>query len=196
MTSRQFYFILATFVISLKIQKMPCIIYDFLGKDSYILFIVYLVINVVEIAVAFYVSQKIRNQRDDKEKKKRFYDILLKFSCIFIALYFILQSILYYEAIQDLFSHILFDNLSWNLFSIFLLGCVFYLASFTFKNIGRVCEIFFPLMMVSLIILSIFGATNSDFSVVFPFQTIKNLDLFKSIEKFNFWFGDFFIVLI
>jgi len=194
-TARQFYLILSTFVISLKIQKMPCILYGYLKKDSYVLFIVFLVINVLEILLAFYISQKIQKDNSDTKKKKGLYNVFLKICAVLIAFYFLMQGILFYEAIQDLFSHILFENLSWKLFSLFLLGSVFYLACFNFDNIGRVCEVSFFLIIGSLIGLALFGFSNTDISEILPFQTIKNVDFLDSMHKFNLWFGDFFVVL-
>ncbi|MBQ8425110.1 MAG: GerAB/ArcD/ProY family transporter [Clostridia bacterium] len=195
MTSKQFYFILAIFVITLKIQKMPCIIYEYLEKDSYIVFVIFMFINILEITLAYYIAKKINSRKDDKGKQKKLYDVMLRICGVFIAGYFLMQGMLFYEAIQDLFSHILFDNLSWKLFSLFLLGSVFYLASFNFDNIGRVCEIFFPIIIFSLVGLSVIGLTKSDMLAILPFDTIKNENILECLHKFNFWFGNFFIVL-
>ena len=155
----------------------------------------YLYYFYLEILLAFYITKKIKEHKDDENKRGKVYSIVLKISAIFIAFYFLIQSGLFYESLQNLFSYILFDNLSWKLFSLFLLGCVFYLASFDFENIGRVCEVFFYVIIGSLIFLTILGALHTDFQVVLPMQTIANHNLLNSMQKFNVWFGDFFVVL-
>ena len=195
MSARQFYFVLFTFVISLKIQKLPCLIYDFLGKDSFVLYLLFMVIDLVLIILAFYLSKKLKVITEQKLKGSRVMEFTIKVLAIFVSAYFLCQSILFYESIQDLFSHILFDNLSWKVFSLFLLSSMFFLASFKFENIGRVCEVFFALILCSLIVLGIFGGVHTDFSEVLPLQTIFKRDYLVPLKNFNIWFGDFFLVL-
>lgn len=196
MTSRQFYFIFAIFIITLKIQKMPCMLYDYLQKDSYVLFIIFIFINLIEISLAFYITKKLKEHKKNGENQNKSRGVLEKICGILLAVYFLVQATLFYESIQDLFSHILFNRLSWGLFSLFLLGLMFYIASFKYNNIGRLSEIFFPIIIVSLIILSIFGGMNSDFWGILPLNTIKDFNYLDSAYKFNFWFGDFFLVLL
>lgn len=195
MTARQFYFVLITFVVSLKIQKMPCLLYEFLGKDNYILYLIFLILDIVGVIVAFFLSRKLRIITENNLKGSVVLEFIIKVLAIFVSAYFLFQAILFYESIQDLFSHILFDNLSWKIFSIFLLFSIFFLASFKFETIGRVCEVFFSLIVISLIVLAIFGGLHTDFSEVLPLQTIFNHNYFEAFKKFNIWFGDFFLVL-
>lgn len=195
MTSKQFYFIFSIFIISLKIQKMPCILFNYLNKDSYIIFLLYLLIDFFCVIFAFFLAKKINKYKIDTLSNNNFLDILLKIGLIFTAIYFLFQCVLFYEAIQDLFAHILFENLSWKLFSLFLLGCVFYISSFDYDNIGRVGEIFFPIIMSSLVLLLVMGSLNVDFFTILPFQTIKNADLLSAFKNFNIWFGDFFLII-
>ena len=195
MTSRQFYYIFSIFIISLKIQKMPCILFNYLNKDSYFLFIIYLLIDIIGVIFAFILSKKINNSKLNKLNNTNIVDILFKISLLFTAVYFLFQSVVFYEAIQDLFSHILFENLSWKLFSLFLLSCVFYIACFDYDNIGRVAEIFFPIIMSSLVLLFIMGSLETDFTSILPFQTIKNADFISAFKDFNIWFGDFFLII-
>lgn len=195
MTSRQFYYIFSIFIITLKIQKMPCILYEHLQKDSYILFLIYILLDLIGVLFAFFLARKINKYKLNNLNNSNIIDILFKISLIFSAFYFLIQSIVFYEAIQDLFSHILFENLSWKLFSLFLLGCVFYIAYFDYDNIGRVCEVFFPAIISSLLILFIIGSLESDFLAFLPFQTIKNADFLTPLKNFNIWFGDYFLII-
>lgn len=195
MTARQFYFVLITFVISLKIQRMPCLVYDLLGKDSYVLYLIFLVLDLVGIVVAFFLSKKLKIITEKNLKGSFLMEFVIRALAVFVSAYFLIQAILFYESIQDLFSHILFDNLFWKIFSLFLLSSMFFLASFKFENIGRVCEVFFSLIIFSLIVLAIFGGLRSDFTEILPFQTIFKQNYLKAFKQFNIWFGDFFLVL-
>lgn len=195
MSARQFYFVLFTFVISLKIQKLPCLIYDFLGKDSFVLYLLFMLVDLTLIILAFYLSKKLKIITEQGLKGSKAMEFTIKMLAIFVSAYFLCQSILFYESIQDLFSHILFDNLSWKVFSLFLLSSMFFLASFNFENIGRVCEVFFALILFSLIVLGIFGGIHTDFSEILPLQTIFKRNYLIPLKNFNIWFGDFFLVV-
>ena len=60
-TARQFYIALFVIVVSLKVQKLPSLIAESLGKDSYLLVILYLLLNLIGIALAFLILKKTEN---------------------------------------------------------------------------------------------------------------------------------------
>lgn len=195
MTSRQFYIILAIFIVSLKVQKLPSLMYLTLENNSYLLFFAYFLIDFIAIFLAFFVLSILKKHNfllHDKNGVIRFF---VKFGLITISLYFFLQGTLFYEAIQDLFSHVLFDNLPWTLFSLLLIFAVFYLASTGIVNIARNFELYFYIILFSYIVLAILGGMKADFSNILPVK----LDYIKGSAKhfldYNIWFGDFFLVI-
>lgn len=194
MSARQFYLMLFIFTISLKVQKMPALLAAKLGKDGYVLLLFYFVIDLIGILLAFFIinySKKYNFQ----DKGSWLYMTIRGIILLACSIYFMLQCLLLYESIQDLFSHILFDNLSWALFSLLLIVALFYLAITGLKNIGRVTEVYFFIIFLSYLIIAIFGGTQTDFSSVLPFQTIDMHAVFDCYVPFNLWFGDFFLVL-
>ena len=195
MTTRQFYFIFSIYIISLKIQKMPCVLYEYMGKDSYVMFFIFMLVDFVGVIISLMLSKQLRKFKINTLSNKKVIDIFVKIFLIFVSIYFLAQAILLYEAIQDLFSHILFNDLSWKIFGLFLLGAIFFMASFDYDNIGRIGEIFFPFILFSLIFLCLFGIIKSNFSAILPFQTLKNYDYFDIFKKFSIWFGDFFLII-
>jgi hypothetical protein len=112
-----------------------------------------------------------------------------------MAVYFLSQCLLLYESIQNLFAHVLFYELPWTMFSLMLAGSVFYLAYTGIKNISLNFELFVGLIVVSYIVIAIFGGTKADFLSVLPFETIDFKAIGKGLIDFNLWFGDFFLVL-
>lgn len=194
MTSRQFYFAIIIFVITLKIQKLPCLMYKFLNKDTVFLFAIYLIIDILGIIVAYLFAEHLKKNDILNFKRPSFFNFIIKICLIFSGFYFLMQSMLFYEAIQDLFSHVLFDNLSWTLFSLFLIFAIFYLASSGLKIIGRNFEVYFWIILISLITLSIFGAMHTDFTNIFPLQTLKDRNFIEPFKTFNLWFGDFILI--
>ena len=62
MTSRQFYIMFWIMIVSLKIQKMPGLMYEFMGKDFYLMLVPYIIINAVGILMAFYILKKTQSR--------------------------------------------------------------------------------------------------------------------------------------
>ena len=91
---------------------------------------------------------------------------------IITLLYFLVQAILVYEHIQGLFANTLFDSLSWPFFSLLLLFAVFFLAHRGVENLALNYELYTWIIISSLVLLSIFGATQADFSAILPFLSL------------------------
>lgn len=195
MTSKQFYIMLFITTLSLKVQKLPSLIYDSLGKDGYLILFAYLFVDLIGICLAFFILKKINQNNQALQSKNIFSKMLSKILVLFVVVYFLIQGLLLYESIQNLFEHILFDNLSWIVFSFLLIFTIYYLAHTGIKNIARNFELYFVVILASYIIISIFGASKADFSAVLPFQTIDVKNILSKFVSFNLWFGDFFLIL-
>ncbi len=194
MSSRQFYIVLSIFLISLKIQKMPCLVSSALGKDIWVMAMLYFVIEIGIVMLALYLAKKTKDFK--LEGQSNTFKVIAKGVFILASVYFLFQSILFYETIQDLFEHILFDNLPWTVFSLLLVAAVFYLASSGFKNIILNFELYSVIIFVSLFVVAIFGGLQTNFTNVLPLNTINFKMVFKSFFDYNFWFGDFIIVYL
>lgn len=194
MTSRQFYIALAIIVVCIKIQKFPCLLAGATQKNGYVLILAYFLINLLCIALGFYVLKKTKNKSFQYTNSKGM-KLLKNAFLILLTLYFFTQGILLYEAIQDLFAHILFDNLPWTLFSLLLIIAVFFLANRGVTCIARNFELYAFIIIASLIAISVFGGMETSFTNIFPLQDISLSQVFSNFVKFNTWFGDFFLVI-
>ncbi len=195
MTSRQFYIMFWIVVISLKIQKMPSVMYEYIGKDFYLMLLPYLVINVIGIFMAFYILKRTQDKSLAHTPTSKWWSAFQKIIVFLISVYFLAQALLLYETTRNLFEHILFDNLSWVVFSLILLAVVFYLAHTGIGNIALNAELYFYIILAGYLLIAAFGAFKADFSFIFPLQTIDMSKIIGNFIQFNIWFGDFFIVL-
>ena len=195
MSARQFYIVLAISVIAMKMQKLPCLVAGEIGKDAWLLFVVYMLINLFAICLVFFIFKRVDPKTVLKPSKNLFFNILRIFLMIATLLYFLVQAILVYEHIQALFSNTLFDDLSWSFFSLLLLFAVFFLAHRGIENIALNYELYTWIIVVPLILLAIFGASQTDFSVILPLETIDFPKILSKLRLFSCWFGDFFLVL-
>lgn len=195
MTSRQFYISLFVISVSLKVQKLPSLIAENLGKDSFLLVLTFLLINLAGIALAFFILNRTKGESLSKESKSFLGMVFKKILLLGMAVYFLSQCMLLYESIQNLFAHVLFYELPWTLFSLMLAGAVFYLAYTGINNISLNFELYAILIVASYIVISIFGGTKADFLSVLPLETVNVKEVGKAVIDFNLWFGDFFLVL-
>ena len=196
MTARQFYITLFLLVVSLKVQKLPSLIASDLGKDTYLLVLLYLVVNLILIAFAFFILKKTDGEPFFQNSKSKALNVFSKVLSLAIMLYFLSQGLLLFESIQNLFSHVLFYELPWTLFSLMLIFAVFFLAYTGIKNISLNFELYAAIIIISYIVLAIFGGTKADFEAILPFQTINFKTVASGLLDFNLWFGDFFLVLV
>ena len=195
MSSRQFYIILFIIVVSLKVQKLPSLISQTLEKDIFAVVIAFLLINLILISLAFYILKKTKNFSINKPTKNPFLKILKPLLMVGISIYFLSQTLLLYESIQNLFSHVLFYELPWTMFSLMLAFAVFYLAFTGIKNISLNFELYAGIIVVAYVVISIFGGTKTDFASVLPLSTIDMKEVFSAVIDYNIWFGDFFLIL-
>ncbi len=198
MTSRQFYITFWIIVVSLKVQKMPSVMYEFLNKDFYLMLVPFFAINLLGIFMAFYILKKTKQQSLEsvnQENQNGFWVFFQKGLVLAISIYFLAQALLLYESTRNLFEHILFDNLSWAVFSTLLLAAVFYLAHTGISNIALNMELYFYIIVISYVVIAAFGASKADFTFLFPLETIKIKPILDNFLTFNIWFGDFFLVL-
>ena len=196
LSSKQFYIMLIIGVISMKMQKLPGLVYGELGKDGYLLFLIYMLVNILLIILVFFIIKRINFDSILKQRKSVLAEGVRKILFIVASVYFLSQALLLYEHIQGLFANTLFDNLSWALFSLLLLFAVFFLAFKGIENIALNYEIYLWVILGSCLAISILGVGYTDLSVVFPFETINLLQIFKQLPSFGFWFGDAILVLI
>ena len=195
MSARQFYIILFVMVVSLKVQKLPSLISQSLEKDSYIVVLMFLLINLFLICLAFFILKKTKNFSLENSPKNLIVRCFKTLLFVGISIYFLSQTLLLYESIQNLFSHVLFYELPWTLFSLMLAFAVFYLAYTGIENISLNFELYAGIIIIGLIVISIFGGTKSDFASVLPFSTINVKNVISAVLDYNIWFGDFFLIL-
>ncbi len=198
MSARQFYIMLWVFVLTSKIQKLPCLMYGHIGKDFYILPLVYMAFNALMICLVFWILKN-----SNAKKREHFVlktdgpikKVVKRLLMLFAAFYFLCESLILYEHIQNIFANALFDNISWVVFSVLLVVCVVYLAHTEIQNIAYATELHLFLMAFSILALALLGTEHTDFSSILPFETVNFDEILSHYFDFNLWFGDYFVIL-
>ena len=194
-SSRQFYIIFAISTISMKMQKLPCLIAASVGKDAWLIYFPYALINVIGLVLAFFIIKQFRSKNVKTYQNKTKNNIFGLILNLLIAFYFFMQALLFYEHIQALFANTLFDNLSWAFFGTLLLFCVFFLSHSGLKNIARNFDLFVWLIILPLFLIAALGIGFVDFSAILPLETANFNKILANLRLFDCWFGDFFFAL-
>lgn len=194
LTKRQAIFLIIICLMANKVQRLPSLISTAVGRHGWLAFLTMGLIDIVFLIVTLKFNQKANDQTTYQVCEKAGGKWYAKLIYIMLGVYFLLNSLLPYEAVHDLFANILFDHLSWEIYSILLALTVFFISSRGLKNLGRLGEIYFYIIGVSFIILLILGATTTNYYHVLPLFDINSSAFIDTCLKYNLWFGDFLMI--
>lgn len=196
LTKRQALYIFMICFVASKAQRLPSLISSNMGRNGWLVILIMGIVDALLLSIMLWTN-KINNGRN-------LYDLCThaggkfyaKFILVFLGLYFLMNAILPYEAVHDVFSNVLFDYLSWELYSFFLVFAIAFLACFGLTTIGRVSELLIWAIGVGFITLLTLGAITTNFSRVLPVYDINIPMLISTCFNFSMWFGDFIILYI
>lgn len=194
LTKRQALFLMTICLLASKVQRLPSLVASANGRHGYLVFLLLGGIDILMLLVCLLFNKLAGKQTTYLVLQKTSGAFFTKLIYILFAVYFFFNCILPYEAVHDLFANILFDHLSWPLYSLILVGSVLFVSSRGLKNIGRLSEVFFYLIIGSLLFLLIMGACTTDFHRIMPIYDIQGKVLLETCFNYNIWFGDFLII--
>ena len=82
LSSKQFYIMLIIGVISMKMQKLPGLVYGELGAHGYILFLIYMLINLLLIVFVFFIIKKLKTENILKSHKSFVFECSIGFTIV------------------------------------------------------------------------------------------------------------------
>lgn len=196
LTKRQAMFLLIICFVANKAQRLPSFIASNMGRHGWLVTLILGFVDVLVLFVMLWTNRVSRGRTCYDMCKNAGGKWFAKFIVFFFSLYYLLNALLPYEAIHDVFSNVLFDHLSWELYSFFIVFAIAFLATYGLRTIGRVGELLVWIIGVGLIGLLILGATTTDFLRILPIYDIDAGNLFETCFSYSMWFGDFTIVYI
>ena len=196
LTKRQAIFLILICLAANKMQRLPSLISTSIGRHGWLAFLVMGTLDILFLILTLSFNKKAKNKTTYEVCEKAGGKWYAKIIFIIIAVYFLLNSLLPYEAVHDLFANILFDKLSWNIYGIILALSVFFIASRGLKNLGRLGEIFFYIIGISFLILLILGGVTTNYYHILPVIDINISSFIHTCLEYNLWFGDFIIIYI
>lgn len=196
LTKRQALFLIVICFVANKAQRLPGFIATNIGRHGWLVTLILGMLDALMLCVMLWTNRVSNGKTCYDMCRSAGGKWFAKFIVLFFALYYILNAILPYEAIHDVFSNVLFDHLSWELYSVFIVFAIAFLATHGLSTIGRVTELLMFAIVASLAGLLVLGANTTDFTRVLPICDIDANKLFDTCFSFSMWFGDFTIVYI
>ena len=195
-TKKQAVYLLLICLIGTKFQRLPSFLSDVAGKGFWIVVFIYLLID----GLFLLLSLKIINLGNGTSLynmiEKTTGKVFAKTIFVLFGIYFFMLSILPYESVHEVFADIIFDSLPWKFFALFLLIAMGVIAVSGLRNIGRLCQLLFYVILFGVVGLFSLGLFTSDISAVLPLSDIVYDSIFEAVHKSSLWFGNFTILFV
>lgn len=195
LTKRQVIFLTTICLLASKVQRLPSLISTPLGRHGYLVFLIMGAIDTLMLMVCLWFNRLAgKGQTTYDLLKSAGGSWLAKGTYILFSAYFLFNAVLPFEAVHDMFAHVLFDNLSWEIYSLIMVIAIIFIATRGLKNLGRLSEVFFYLIILSFISLFVMGAATTSFDRCLPLADVDAESLISTCLDYNLWFGDFLII--
>ena len=189
----------ALFIICLigtKFQRLPSFLASNAGRDLWIIILLYLLVDGLFLCFTLKIVEFSKGLTLEEFLKKMIGNFGAKIVLFLIGTYYLICTILPYEAIQEVFTEVIFDRMPWYAFAIFMLITMGALACSGLKTIGRMCQLYFLIIIVGVFGLLFLGLSKTDFSGVMPIVKTNVVGLFEGFYRSCVWFGDYLILLV
>jgi len=196
MTKRQALFLLIICFLANKTQRLPSLISANVGRHGWIVFLIMGALEVLLLSLTLLVNKYANGRTVYGVARRAGGDIFAKIIMIVLGLYFLVNAILPYESVHDVFSNVLFDYLPWELYSFIIIFAIGFLTCFGLTTMGRMSEIYLWLIGGSFILLLMLGASTTSFENVLPIYDVNFSDIFSTCFDYSLWFGDFLLLYI
>lgn len=181
--------------ISSKLQMLPTLLASSAKKDLWLVLLLGAAIDIIFLFLTISINKICPNLTIHDLLRQTFGKVFSFFIVVIFFIYFITTAVLPFEAVRDVFASNLFDSIPWQLFALFLVFCVGYLAFSGLRTIGRSAELYAYIVFFCVISLILLGAFSTDFSNILPIQ-LPSTNIFNTYLNHSIWFGDYMIFFV
>lgn len=195
-TRRQAVMLFLICTVSSKLQKLPCLLACELQNDLWQVLLLGALLDAVFFTITILINRLCPNLTINDMLTKTFGKPIAIIVNILLLFYFICTALMPYQAVRDVFASNLFDTLSWQIFSLFLLFAVGFLAYSGMRTLGRSAELYFWIIFGSVITLITLGLISAPLSNILPAFTSPFDKVLRCTTKHSLWFGDYLIFYV
>lgn len=194
--NRQCVILVIISIFALKFQGLFSLIAGDVGRDGWFFLFIFLIVDLLLLLLAIRVVLLFPNKTLYEFLSESIGKVPAKIMMLFYAFFYLFKAIIPYKGINDLFGNVLFEELSWSIFSILLLITLFFMVSKGLKGIARIGEIFFWGIAVGVIGSILISIPLMDVTRMMPFMENGFLNFSTTAIKYNTWFGDFILLFL
>lgn len=185
--TNQFAIIAFIVMVVFKIAMLPSYMYDTVGRESWIVICILMVVEAVMFFVTLYIVKRVNLLADDSK--------LLYFFHILVYAYCMIRLNVLYSGLITYTSSSLFDQGRIDFIVIAFSLVIPYLASKGGNNVARLFEIVFYFILAILVVMVLTPSFKTDFSELLPIFGGDNKKLVNGFLDFSIWFGDYIPLL-
>ncbi len=182
-------------VMALKIFLAPGLLIKYSGRDGWISMLVFVAIELVVLLMILFII-KLNPDKDLYEVLKYGVgNIGAKIVLLITSLFFGIKLIIMLGELKLFFNTSILKSID---FVVCLIVLLFMLVVFSAKGlrpVGRMAQIFFPFVLIALVVLFALTFGNLDINGLNPVVFDKD-EILGTLSKFPIWFGDVAVLLV
>ena len=195
LTKRQAIILFACLIISFKVQRLPALLCDDFGRDSYIALILFFVVDFLILLMVLAVYKKMGNYTIYEYIEKNAGKFWLIVFCVLTIVFFMFKGVIAYKQIHEFFANTLFNRLPWKYFGFIFIALLILMIRNGFKIIGRTSELYVYLMAFCIVAIVALGVVSADYLRLLPILDIDINESVPNLIKYSCWFLDPIILL-
>lgn len=187
--TRQLSVIIFYVITSLKLLALPSLIYLISENDSWLVFILMVLIDIGLTSIIISFLHQSEQLNFFEFLKQRFGIVFAKVFCFAFLLVFLLDLLDATTGVQRLLINNFYIELKWYVYLIPQLCILAYITYKGLRNIGRLCELFFLVIIFGIAFIVLKSLTDFDPTFFMPFLSKGVSPVFKALFKHISWFG-------
>lgn len=196
LSTRQAGILLSLSVVSAKFNTYPAIYARFAGINGYIAVIINLLMDLLVIAILLWIIKQFPQKTMMQLVEDFFGKAITK------LFYFILFVYLWWKAVVIMNAHhnyvleSLFGHLDWSFYIIPLLFLLAFMMSKSLRSLGRSAEIFFPVVLVAVLVTIFIPVKELDLSNLLPVLSNGFKPVMSASFYTSFSVGDYIVLIM
>ena len=188
-SSRQFFFLIFTFILSNSLYNLPTISITQAKQDVWLAMLLALGIDAVVAVVLYILGLRYPQQTIFEYSESILGKVLGKLVALVFALFFLIMGSIILKTLTDFLTTVIMPETPMLAFSIIFLLVSTYAVNAGLEVLGRLSEIIGPVMLISLISVLLFNLESIEVARLQPAFQHSPLEIVKASLLPASWFG-------
>lgn len=194
LTTNQACVLLAVCLLSTKIQRLPALLVEDFGRDSWIMFFIMLMFDFLVAILFIHFLVKLEDKTFFELIKERLgVSGKIVFS-ILLMVFFLAKAIITYKGIHEFFANVLFDKLPWKYFSILFILVLLIMVFGGLNSLGRSAELYAFMIGFGMFTTLLLGVGEVKLINLLPVLDCDFSGYLKDVLRYQPWMGDFMVL--